>query len=84
MQSSGIIEIDLHGMRAEEAQKTIEKAVKEASAGVYRIRLIHGYNRGSALAQMIRREFGYGLEPKVLRIEGGWNEGITELILREY
>lgn len=32
----------------------------------------------------IRREFGYGLEPKVLRIVQGFNQGITELILREY
>jgi len=83
MATSGIMEVDLHGLRVEEAQRKIEKAIESAPNSVYRIRLIHGHNRGNAIASMIRREFGYGLEPKVLRIENGWNEGITELILRE-
>lgn len=84
MQNGPIIEIDLHGMDVRQARTRIEKAVADAGPGVYRIRLIHGYHRGTAIAKMIREDFGYGLEPKIKRIEGGWNEGITELVLREY
>ena len=77
-------EIDLHGLRAEEAKKRIDKAIREADPTVYRIKLIHGFNRGHGLRDMIWDEYSYGREPKVLRIEGGVNEGITELVLREY
>ena len=79
-----IVTIDLHGFRMEEAQARIEEAVKKAGPWTYRIRCIHGYHGGTAIRTMIRREFGYGLEPKVKRIVPGDNEGITELILREY
>ena len=33
---------------------------------------------------MIREEFGHEREPKVKRIEMGDNQGITELVLREF
>ena len=79
-----ILEIDLHGLTAAQAQTKIEAAVRTAPKSVYRIRCIHGYHGGVRIREMIRREFGYGLEPRVLRIEMGSNEGITELVLREY
>ncbi len=82
--SSPIIEMDVHGLTAQEAVNKIAKIVSSAEKSVYRIRIIHGYNRGTNIKDAVSREFGYGLEPKVLRIEGGQNEGITELILREY
>lgn len=81
---NGIITLDLHGCRVDEAEEKINKALKQATSATYRIRLIHGFNRGTQLRKMIYREFGYGLEPKVLRIVEGANEGITELVLREY
>ena len=33
---------------------------------------------------MIREEYSYGREPRIKRIEGGSNDGITELVLKEY
>ena len=33
---------------------------------------------------MIYDEYSYGRNAKVKRIENGFNEGITELVLREY
>ena len=33
---------------------------------------------------MLREEYGYGREPAVKRIEMGSNQGITELVLREF
>lgn len=82
MDLRAIIDLDLHGLSSEEARYKIERAVKEAGSGVYRIRCIHGFHGGTRIKDMIRREFGYGLEPKIKEIRGGENEGITELILR--
>ena len=33
---------------------------------------------------MLREEYGYGREPAVKRIEMGDNQGITELVIREF
>lgn len=77
----GVMELDLHGCNVHQAQIAIDAALKR-SRGVYRIRLIHGYNGGQALRDMIRGR--YGKHPSVLRLEFGLNRGQTELVLREY
>lgn len=81
---SGIIEIDVHGLSVEEAIREIENKLGSAGGSVYRIRVIHGFHGGTRIRDGIRRELGYGLEPRIKRIEGGQNQGITELVLREY
>lgn len=81
---TGIIELDVHGMRTEEAVDAIRKKISTAQKNIYRIRIIHGYHGGTRIKTAIREEFGYGREPKVLRIALGQNDGITELVLREY
>lgn len=78
----GVLELDLHGMTGIQAKVCIDSALKRAAAGTYRIRLIHGYIRGTGLRDMIRKE--YRSHPKVLRLEIGLNQGQTELVLREY
>lgn len=80
----GIVEIDCHGMTAEQAVSEVEKKVNSASGSTYRIRVIHGFNGGTRIRDAIKRELGYGLNSKVLRIENGSNQGITELVLKEY
>ena len=82
--TSGIIEIDVHGMNTEEAVNAVAAKVRSAGNSVYRIRVIHGYHGGTRIRSGIREEFSYGREPRVKRIEMGNNQGITELILREY
>jgi len=52
------------------------------AGGVYRIRVIHGYTRGTALRDFIRSRYRH--HPKVLRVEAGLNPGATDLVLREY
>lgn len=84
MRQEPYIEIDVHGLTAEQAIDKVEAQVKRANASTYRIRIIHGYHRGNSIQRAIYRELGHGLNPKVLRIEGGSNPGITELVLREY
>lgn len=81
--TSGVIEVDLHGLRVEEAIKKTESEVKKASSGVYTIRLIHGYHGGTRIRDAIEEEFSYGRNEKVKRIKQGSNPGITELVLRE-
>ena len=80
--TSGIIEVDLHGMRVEEAIRKIKNEVNKAPGSVYAIRLIHGYHGGTRIKEAIEDEFSYGRVSKVKSIRPGVNPGITELILR--
>lgn len=77
----GIVELDLHGCNVHQAQVAIQSALRR-SRGAYRIRIIHGYNSGSALRDMIRSV--YRSHPQVLRLEMGLNQGQTDLVLREF
>ena len=81
--TSGIIEVDLHGLRTEEAVRRTKNEVARASGSVYIIRLIHGYHGGTRIREAIEDEFSYGRNEKVKKIRQGSNPGITELILRE-
>ncbi len=81
MKSTGIVELDVHGMNSYQAKLCIESALKRAKGDVYRIRVIHGYHGGTALRELIRRELTKN--PKVLRAEFGLNQGETDLVLRE-
>ena len=74
-------DIDLHGLRQDEAIRVINKAIAAADSTTYQIRLIHGYHRGTSLRTMIYEEYRY--EPKVKRIMPGDNPGITVLVMRE-
>lgn len=80
--SESILELDIHGMTQVQAKTAIDAKLRRAGSGVYRLRIIHGYHSGTALRDMIRRE--YGSHPKVKRVELGLNQGVTDLILREY
>ena len=82
MTGTGIIEVDIHGMTCQQAKVCLESSLRRASAGVYRIRVIHGYHGGTQLQQLVRGEIAKN--PKVLRYEVGLNPGETDLILREY
>ena len=76
----GIVELDLHGMTAYQARVAIDAELRRAKPGTYRIRIIHGYHGGTALRDMVRREYA----GRVLRIELGLNPGATDLVLREF
>lgn len=77
-----IIEIDLHQKNLYQSRIAIDAALRRANAACCRIRIIHGYNSGTAIRDLIRDE--YGDHPKVRRIESDLNRGITELVLRDY
>lgn len=81
MLSSGIIEIDVHGMNQYQAKMKIQSVLKRLNSSVYIIRIIHGYHNGTILRDMLRREFRS--HPKIKRIELSLNQGITDLIIRD-
>lgn len=80
--TNAVLELDLHGCTVYQAEIAIDAALRRAKAGTYRIRLIHGYQGGTALKNMILTR--YRSHPKVLRLEMGMNQGQTDLVLREY
>ena len=84
MISTGIIEVDIHGMTANEAKKFIDNVLNKVDRSVYRIRVIHGYHGGTSLKNMLTDEYGFERSKKVKKIQGGNNPGITELVLREF
>ena len=77
--SAGILEIDLHGKNEYQAKVAIDAALRRAKAGTYRLRLIHGYHGGTALRDMIRRDYAN----KCLRVLP-LDNGRTDLVLREF
>lgn len=78
---AAIITMDLHGCTVVQAKVAIDAQLRRAKAGTYRIRLIHGFHGGTALRDMIRRD--YRKHPKVLRLELA-SGGETDLVLREW
>ena len=78
--NTGILTLDLHGCTVYQARIAIDAQLKRAK-GVYRIRLIHGCHGGTALRDMIRKD--YRRHPAVLRLEIGSNSE-TDLVLREW
>lgn len=77
----GIMELDLHGKNCYQARVAVDAALRRAGGSVYRLRLIHGYHGGTALRDMLRRE--YAGHPRVLRMESDAGGGVTQLVLRE-
>jgi len=64
MISTGIIEVDIHGMTAYEAKSYIDKILLKVDGSVYRIRVIHGYHGGTSLKSMLTEEYGLSVARK--------------------
>ena len=77
--TSAIVTLDLHGKTQYQARVAIEATLRR-SRGVYRIHVVHGHHNGTALREMVRRE--YTAHPQVLRAETV-SESMTDLVLRE-
>lgn len=77
--TGGIVEIDLHGKNEYQARVSIDAALRRARAGTYRLRIIHGYHNGTALRDMVRKEY-VGRVLRVLPLD----QGRTDLVLREF
>ena len=77
---NGIVTIDLHGKNTYQARVAIDAALRR-SKGVYRIRIVHGFNPGTELRDMVRAE--YNNARGVIRMDSS-EPGATTLILREF
>jgi len=82
-ENTAIVTVDVHGMDKRSAKIYIDQKLSQASSGVYRIRIIHGYHGGTELRTMVRKVYKSS-NSKVLRVEVGLNPGETDLVLREY
>jgi DNA-nicking Smr family endonuclease len=77
--ASHTIRIDLHGIYVEDAMELLRERVARAPRGTEKIVVIHGYNRGSALKEAVRRFRA----PRVVEIAPSFlNEGETVIWLR--
>lgn len=81
MFTRGIVELDVHNMTWIQAKMCIDSRLKKEKKDVYVLRIIHGYNKGTALRDKIRKE--YRGNAKVKRVELSVNQGITDLVLRD-
>ena len=77
----GIVEVNLHQKNKHQARIALDAVLRKADGSVYRIRVIHGYNHGTELKDLLTEE--YSRHPKVLRLQQYPNKGQTDLILRE-
>ena len=77
--SGAQITLDLHGKNQFQARIALDAALRR-SKGVYRIRIIHGCHSGTALRDLVWRE--YASHPQVLSAKAV-SESVTDLILRE-
>lgn len=79
--NDGILRLDLHGKTQYQSRIVIEAQLRRLRGGIYRLRLIHGCNQGTALRDMIRTE--YAGDSRILRLDC-ISPGSTDLVLREF
>ena len=77
-QEGTIVTADLHGVYQRDARDILAGWLNNAPANVTELRVIHGYQHGTTLRDMIRNEFSH---PRVKSILPSLNPGETRLIL---
>ena len=82
LNQSPIIEVNTHGMRVTDALDAVESAVNKAGSGVYEIRVIHGYNRGTSIRTAVWDQYQDGSHSRIKKVQNGANPGITRLVLK--
>lgn len=73
------LEINLHDMQVLEAEYYLDKFITTAPENIKEIIVIHGYKKGHALLDMVRRNFNHKrIKEKVIP----FNKGITLFFLK--
>lgn len=70
---------DLHGVYQQDAKDLLSGWLSTAPKTVRELRVIHGYQRGTALRDMLRGEFSH---PRVKAVLSTLNPGETRLLLK--
>ena len=73
------MEVDLHGLTEEDAKRRLEHLLSSAGRDVEEVRVIHGYNGGQVLRDMVRLKLKH---PRIASKLIGLNPGETRLILK--
>lgn len=66
--------IDIHGMTVRQAELELTKYLSLLNDDIEEVVVIHGFNKGSALLQFVRREFRH---PKIYKVSFTDNYGET-------
>ncbi len=77
---SAIVTVDLHTMNCYQAKIKLDSVLKKADTSVYKIVVVHGFNGGESLKEMVQT---YVNHPKVIEIEKSSNKGQSILVLRK-
>lgn len=72
---------DVHGMKCREAQKFIKNIIN-VIRNTFELIVIHGYNHGTAIRDMIRESFTNSHVTDI--IPDAYNQGVTHLIVEAY
>ena len=72
--------VDIHGMRVEPAKFRLETIIENCGADIKEIVVIHGYNSGQALKNMVREELQ---SPRIRQIRASLNAGQTIIALHK-
>ncbi len=72
--------VDIHGMRERDAKFRLESLIDGGSAEITRLVVIHGFNNGQVLKNLVTT----GLESsRIKKIENGDNSGQTVILLKK-
>lgn len=77
-QNENSAEIDIHGMRKNDAVFRLSRFLDYASSNLERVTVIHGFNNGTVLRDAVR-ELSH---PKIKQIYKGLTDGQTIFILK--
>ena len=66
--------IDLHDMQVLEAEYYLDKFITTLPENIQEVTVIHGYKKGQALLNMVRKEFKH---PRLKKKVIPFNKGIT-------
>ncbi|XMB85859.1 hypothetical protein RJG79_10680 [Mycoplasmatota bacterium WC44] len=77
---TSFIAIDLHFLSVSIAKIKVENIIKNCPSFVSEILVIHGFNNGTALKEMVAKKIK---NKRILATEETSNEGITRIILKD-
>lgn len=74
-----VIEVNLHGLTAPDAKRQLEQLLSRLDAGAEELIVIHGYNNGQVLRDMVRNQLKHPrIQAKLLSL----NPGQTRILLK--
>lgn len=74
-----VMEVDIHGMTSEQARRELEQFLSRASGNITELVVIHGYNGGQVLLNMVRTQLKH---PRIASKMLTLNSGQTRILLK--